>query len=113
MAGHVRWRRPRLRVGLTIRPKADMLGGMSRLNYPPLVIENERSSVLEVMIECYPDRYLLPPGDKMAIEADPDGNPFTLFVEDDGGLTIFPGNTAGAAVSVNGVLVDPDWDTPS
>ena len=62
------------------------------------------------MVEVYPDRYLLKPNDERVIEADPDGVPFTInpYV---GGLQIYPGNTAGAAVAINGVRAEPDWKT--
>ena len=62
------------------------------------------------MVEVNPDRYLLQPGDKMEIEADPEGVPFTICPFE-GGLQIYPGNTAGAIVSINGVRVEPDWTT--
>ena len=78
---------------------------------PSLEIENMTSAVLEIMVEVYPDRYLLQPGDKMLIEADPDGAPFTVCPYDGNHLQIFPGNTAGAVVKINGVRVEPDWET--
>jgi hypothetical protein len=81
-----------------------------RQTYAPLEIKNERSSILEIMVEVYPDRYLLRPGERMAIEADPDGSPFMIYAYDDG-LQVFPGNTAGAAVTIDGLPVEPDWDT--
>lgn len=62
------------------------------------------------MVEVYPDRYLLQPNDKMEIEADPKGVPFTILPYE-GGLQIYPGNTAGAVVTINGVRVEPDWTT--
>jgi hypothetical protein len=77
---------------------------------PPLEIRNTTASVLEIMVEIYPDRYLLRPGDLMVIEADSDGVPFTINPYD-GGLQIYPGNTAGAAVTINGVRAEPDWET--
>lgn len=66
--------------------------------------------VLEVMVEVHPDRYLLRPGDLMVVEADPEGAPFTINACD-GTLQIYPGNTAGAAVTINGVRAEPDWET--
>jgi hypothetical protein len=80
-------------------------------NHPALEIRNTTSSVLEIMVEAYPDRYLLRPGEEMAVEADPDGAPFTVY-PCDGGLQIYPGNTAGAVVTINDMLAEPDWDTP-
>jgi hypothetical protein len=77
---------------------------------PPLEIRNATSSVLEIQVEILPERYLLKPGDKMAIEADPDGVPFTVVVYD-GSLQIYPGNTYSAVVTINGAQAEPDWDT--
>jgi len=77
---------------------------------PPLKIRNTTSSVLEIMVELYPDRYLLQPGDEMVIEADPTGAAFDILPFD-GGLQIYAGNTAGAAVAINGARVEPDWET--
>jgi len=62
------------------------------------------------MIEAYPDRYLLRPGEEMVIEGDPSGAPFTINPYD-GGLQIYPGNTVGAVVTINGVQTEPDWET--
>jgi hypothetical protein len=76
---------------------------------PPLEINNTTSLVLEIMIEAYPDRYLLRPGDRMVIEADPKGVPFAINLYE-GGLQIYPGNTAEAVVTINGVKVEPDWE---
>jgi hypothetical protein len=78
---------------------------------PPLVIYNTTNVVMEIWVEINPDRYLLKPGEEMMIEADPEGVPFTIQPFD-GGLQIYPGNTAGAAVMIDGKLVQPDWDTP-
>ena len=77
---------------------------------PSLEINNTTSLVLEIMIEAYPDRYLLRPGDRMVVEADPNGVPFTINLYE-GSLQIYPGNTAGAIVTINGVKVEPDWET--
>ncbi|HZZ89654.1 MAG TPA: hypothetical protein VFE13_15110 [Caulobacteraceae bacterium] len=63
------------------------------------------------MVEVNPDRCLLQPGDRMVIEANPTGAPFTVCPYDDGSLQIHPGNTAGAVVTINGVRVEPDWET--
>ena len=46
----------------------------------------------------------------MVIEADPNGVPFSINLYE-GGLQIYPGNTAGAVVTINGVKVEPDWET--
>ena len=62
------------------------------------------------MVEVYPDRYLLQPGEEMVIEADPSGVPFTI-IPYDGGLQIYPGNTAGAVVTINGARAESDWKT--
>lgn len=48
----------------------------------------------------------------MTIDADPNGAPFTIMPFD-GGLQIFAGDTAGAAVTINGSLAEPDYDTPN
>ena len=78
---------------------------------PPLLIKNTTDLIMEISVEVYPDRYLLKPGEEMTIEADPEGGPFTIHPFD-GGLQIYPGDTAGAAVTINGKPVKPDWDTP-
>lgn len=83
---------------------------MAKPIHPPLEIRNTTSSVLEIMVEVYPDRYLLQPGEEMVIVADPDGVPFTINPYD-GGLQIYPGNTAGAVVTINGVRAESDWET--
>jgi hypothetical protein len=85
---------------------------ISSYPFPPLEIVNTTNTVLEISVEVYPDRYLLHPGDVMAIEADPDGAPFSIhpFV---GGLQIFAGNTAGAVVTINGHRAEPDWSKPN
>jgi len=62
------------------------------------------------MVEVHPDRYLVKPGEVMVIEADPSGVPFTINPYE-GGLQIYPGNTAGAIVRINGVQAEPDWET--
>jgi hypothetical protein len=75
-----------------------------------LEIQNKTSSVLEVMVEVYPDRYLLQPDDKMVISADLGGAPFTVIAFD-GGMQIYPGYDAGCPVTINGVPVQPDWES--
>jgi hypothetical protein len=84
---------------------------MAAPTVPPLVIVNSTDAVMEISVEIYPDRYLLKPGEEMTIEADPSGVPFTIQPFE-GGLQVYPGNTAGAAVTINGKPVQPDWDTP-
>lgn len=75
-----------------------------------LEIENKTSSILVIMVEFYPDRYLLRPEEKMVISADLGGAPFSI-TPFDGGMQIYPGNDAGCPVTINGVLVKPDWKT--
>lgn len=75
-----------------------------------LEIENTTSSVLEIMIELNPDRYLVQPGDRMVIDADLDGAPFSISLYD-GGINIYPGNDTGCPVTINGISVEPDWET--
>lgn len=64
------------------------------------------------MIEATPDRYVLQPGAKMVIEADVEGEPIdiTPYVN---GLQIYAGNDSDPRVWIDGVSVDPDWDTPA
>jgi hypothetical protein len=77
-----------------------------------LEIWNPTSSVLEVYVEMNPDRYLLQPGDKMVITAHLNGAPFNVQpFEGGGGLQIYPGNDSGPPVTINGLPVEPDWDT--
>ncbi|MGP1281527.1 MAG: hypothetical protein ACTS1X_01000 [Parasphingopyxis sp.] len=75
-----------------------------------LEIMNTTSSILEVMVELNPDRYLLQPNDVMVIQAKLRGAPFsvTLF---EGGLQIYPGNDCGPPVTINGEPAQPDWTT--
>ena len=75
-----------------------------------LEIQNTTSSVLEIMVEIIPDRYLLQPGDKLVIDADIGGAPFAIYPYD-GGMQIYPGNDVGPPVTINGVRVEPDWET--
>lgn len=65
---------------------------------------------MTIYVEVYPDRYILQPGDVMEIASDPTGAPFHIEPST-GSLTIFPGNTAGAAVKINGNLAEPDWQS--
>lgn len=85
---------------------------MAELEAPQsLEIENATSGVLEIMVEIYPDRYVLQPGDKMVIEAVLGFSPFVVNPFD-GGMQIYPGNCVNdAIVSINGVVVEPDWST--
>ena len=73
-------------------------------------ITNTTSSILEIMIEPYPDRYLLRPGDEMVIEADLCGAPLSIHPFD-GGLQIYPGHDIGSPVTINGAPAEPDWET--
>lgn len=75
-----------------------------------LEIRNTTSSALEIMVEMYPDRYLLQPGEEMVIEANLKGAPFSINPYD-GGLQIYPGNDVGPPVTINGVRAEPDWET--
>ena len=75
-----------------------------------LEIRNATSSVLEITVEIYPDRYLLQPDHEMVIEANLDGAPFTIIAFE-GGLQIYPGNDAGPPVTIKGVRAEPDWET--
>lgn len=75
-----------------------------------LEIENKTSSVLEVMIELNPDRYLLQPTERMVISAELGGAPFTVMPFD-GGIQIYPGNDSACPVTINGVPAQPDWKT--
>ncbi|HEX5184374.1 MAG TPA: hypothetical protein VFW19_14650 [Allosphingosinicella sp.] len=75
-----------------------------------LEIENVTTSILEIMVEIRPKRYLLNPGDKMLIEAELNGVPFSVAVYE-GGLQIYAGNDVDPPVKINGVPVKPDWDT--
>jgi hypothetical protein len=75
-----------------------------------LQLSNETASILEIHVEPHPDRYLLQPNDKMVIQADLGDAPFTIHVHD-GALQIDPGNDAGSPVTINGLPVEPDWET--
>ena len=76
-----------------------------------LEIRNTTSSPLEVMVEVYPDRYVLQPNDEMVIIADLNGAPFAVNPYE-GGLQVYPGNDCGPLVTINGVSVEADWNTP-
>jgi hypothetical protein len=76
-----------------------------------LEIRNTTAATLEVMVEVYPDRYLLRPGNEMVIEARLGGSPFTINPYE-GGLQIYPGDDCGCPVTINGAPVEPDWETP-
>jgi len=79
----------------------------SSIQPPRLHIKNMTSAVIEVMVEVYPDRYLLRPNEEMQIEPDPTGAPFEIHLHE-GGPNIFPGSTAGALVTIDGVQVEPN-----
>jgi hypothetical protein len=80
---------------------------------PPRKLEicNKTSASLEIMVEVYPDRYVLKPGEEMVIEADLSGAPFTVNVYE-GSLQVYPGNDCGPPVTINGEAAEPDWETP-
>ena len=79
-----------------------------------LEIENSTSSILQVSVEMYADRYLLNPRDIMVIEADIGSAPYTVVVHDRG-VQVYPGNDCGPPVTINGVPAEPvPWpDTES
>ncbi len=77
----------------------------------PIEIENSTSAPLEVMIEMNPDRYVLQPEDKMVIHAHPEAGALGLAFFD-GGVQIYLGWDSGPTVSINGQIVEPDWETP-
>jgi hypothetical protein len=70
-----------------------------------LVIRNEGSSPLEVMVEVAPDLYVLQPGDTMEIEAVLGGAPFHIN-PNDAGLQIYPGNAGDPIVRINGEVAE-------
>jgi hypothetical protein len=83
----------------------------SESNRQKLVLENRSSAPLEVMVEVIPDRYVLRPRDQMEIDAEMGGAPFSMHFYD-GGVQIYPGNDCGPPVTINGLAVKPDWETP-
>ena len=76
-----------------------------------LVIRNPGPKRLEVQIEMIPDRYILEPDAEMIIEADLTGAPFHI-VPWERGLTIYAGNDSEPLVTIDGMAVEPDWETP-
>jgi hypothetical protein len=77
-----------------------------------LVVNNAGTEPLEIMIEVYPDRYVLRPGSKMVIEADLEGEPIDITPYPNG-LQIYAGNDSDPIVSIDGKTVGPDWNTPT
>ena len=77
-----------------------------------LIVRNPGPHPLEVMVEITPDRYVLGPGGEMLIEADLNGAPFDITPYE-GGLQIYPGRAYDPSVTINGVRVEPDWNTPA
>ena len=69
-----------------------------------LEINNDTKRKLEVYVEVVPDIYLLEPGDRMVIEADLAGAPFTVNVLSDGRLQVYPGDDCDPPVTINGEL---------
>ena len=107
MPGSTLWRRLLGRAGPT--GSEPSLDSRSRQK---LVLNNAGNEPLEVMIEVYPNRYVLQPGAKMVIEADLEGEriAITPYLN---GLQIYAGNDIDPLVWIDGVSVDPDWDTPT
>jgi hypothetical protein len=75
-----------------------------------LAINNNEIELLEIMIEVWPNRYVLQPNEKMIIEGDIDGLlidiiPYHL------GLQIYFGNCFDPKVTIDGIIVEPDWET--
>ena len=77
-----------------------------------LVVNSGGTQPLEVMVEVYPNRYVLQPGAKMVIDADLEGEPIdiTHYLN---GLQIYAGNDCDPVVSIDGAIVDSDWDAPT
>ena len=70
-----------------------------------LIVHNEGSGSLEIMVEVTPERYELQPGDKMEIAAQLDGAPFHINAYD-GGLQIYAGNSSEQTVKINGAIAE-------
>ena len=77
-----------------------------------LVLHNAGTEPLEIMVEIIPDRYVLQPGDEMVIEAELGGAPFDITPYHLG-MQVYPGNGYDPKVTINGVVVAPDWNTPA
>jgi len=86
------------------------MGLFERRRTQTLIVRNPGIHPLEVMVEINPDRYVLSPGDEMLIEADLNGARFDISPYE-GGLQIYPGHACDPSVTINGVPVQPDWDT--
>jgi len=71
-----------------------------------LIVQNDGPSILEIMVEMNPDRYVLSPGDRMEISAALNGAPFHINAYA-GGLQIYPGNDVGPPVKINGIPAKP------
>jgi len=89
-----------------------MMESSQRQNAQQLVLHKPGPDLLEIMVEMIPDRYVLRPSDEMVIEAELDGAPFDITPYN-GGLQIYPGNAFDPAVTINGMPVEADWDTPT
>lgn len=76
---------------------------------------NKQDRALEVMVEPYPDRYVLQPGDTMLLTASAEDalgtNGFTINAYD-GSIQIYADWDAEPVVLVNGWPAEPDWKTP-
>ncbi len=70
-----------------------------------LVVANDGTAPLEIMVEMAPDRYVLQPGDKMEIEAALRGAPFHISPYD-GGLQIYPGDAHDHIARINGTVAE-------
>jgi hypothetical protein len=81
---------------------------------PALILYNDKSNPypLEIMIEMNPNRYVLPPGSEMEIQADPAGGSFVVTPYE-GGLQIHAGNIFDPVVTIDGAAVEADWGTPT
>ena len=75
-----------------------------------LTIENKFDRALEIVIEILWLRYVLQPGSEMEIDAETEGYPFETIVYP-GGMTVFAGIDCEPKVRINGIEVEPDYDT--
>lgn len=75
-----------------------------------LIIQNNETTRLEVMVEMNPDRYVLQPSDTMEIDADLCGAPFHINPYA-GGIQVYPGNASDHVVKINGVEAE-SWIDP-
>jgi len=78
-----------------------------------LVLVNDTSRPLEVMVEITPDRYVLQPKDEMVIEAEPSPaqDHFHIILYE-GGVQIYPLSGLPEKVSINGDVAKTNWDRP-